>query len=225
MWGKKGIARTREPNPFMKSAVIISNRLSSQKNKTWSWRSVEGNKRKSDAPFQFTASFHSKISDQLEGQSSGEAGVSDCRIQSKSYANEGVVCRDVEEGVEVDFSDDGGKHKSGIFFSHGFIVGDDAKPLVAGSDRRTITREAEGSMEEDAVEILIQDDSCRRLDGEDVGSPANSSFCNGVPSCNQAASSVQVDPGFQLTISSKSKVLVGKDGMDLEDGGGVDVPS
>nr|POE83003.1 hypothetical protein CFP56_42948 [Quercus suber] len=35
---------------------------------------------------------HSKSGDQLEGQSSGETGVSDCQIQSKAFATEEVVC-------------------------------------------------------------------------------------------------------------------------------------
>nr|POE55904.1 hypothetical protein CFP56_76274 [Quercus suber] len=129
---------------------------------------------------------------QLEGKSSGEAGASNCRNQSKLVVNEGLVYQAADGDVETDLSDDGGKHKSGGSLSHDTVV-------EASSDQRTVTGGgAEGSLEEDTADTFMRDDSYNRE--KEVGSPANNHF-------------------------SKRNVLVGKDGMELEEEGGVDASS
>lgn len=54
--GKKGLARTRALLSHTKPAAVNCNRPSSHHDQSWSWQSVNGDKEKSAASFQFTAS-------------------------------------------------------------------------------------------------------------------------------------------------------------------------
>ena len=66
------------------------------------------------------------------GKDSGDTKGSDCRNQNESHACDGLVWQKVEGGLEIDFSNDGGKRKDGVSSTHGSIMGVDAEPR-AGS--------------------------------------------------------------------------------------------
>ena len=184
---------------------------------------------------------------QLREKSNGDTGGNDCRNQSKSQACNWLVPLKFERGMEIDFSDDGGKRKDGVFSSHGSALGVDAKSLVAISDRWVdIGGGAEGFMEDDSVDIsgsnIVRGDSSGRLVREkDARSSTNIHFYNGESSRDQAYPSVQADPRIQHSFNSNrdehggigtlsnsvpregaNKGSDSEDGMEFEDGGRVD---